>query len=103
MQSNFLTLLNVELSSDHYDEIYIFETSDAEKLCQHFLIKHNLDFKIKNVLTRKIIEAKEFALSEKYRNNNAFISSAKNINENFNEKEITTQKPVKTMNKRKFY
>lgn len=95
MQTNFLTLLNIELSSDHSDVIYIFENSDSEKLCQDFLIKHNLDFKIKNVLTKKILEAKESALSEKYR-------IAKNINENFfNGKEKYIQKPSKAMNKSK--
>lgn len=103
MQTNFFTPLKVELTSGHYDVIYIFENSDPQKLCQDFLIKHNLDFKIKNLLTRKIIDAKESALSEKNQNkNNVFISHAKTIKENLNEKETSPRKTAKTTNKSNF-
>ena len=76
-----LTSLTIELECGKYEIIDIYAEDEPAKLAHNFLIKHKIDLKILDLLTRNIADAQQKANNE----NPQFLDNRKKISKSFSE------------------
>lgn len=56
-----LTSVTIELETGHFDTIYVFFDDDPRELAEKFIKKHQIDPRVLDLLTQKIVDAIENA------------------------------------------